>query len=372
MKRPRKVALISVHDYPREDYSAYWAIEVSGSDEEGYRWAARIFSHEPVAWEWKGTKYTTRPEAPTPVYPEPVKITQAKYLLLDAVAQEKVRFSQDAWREACAKVYEAHPKALHLVDEALDVVKTRDEADTAAQTWVLERMPKYRRPNLPTLTDAEIEASRLEYDAARARAEFGRCDQIRGRLRSRGVVLTAPEKASDTASSKISRQKGFALALGPAGLVGVAIADLFGELAGKARDLVLMALGYSTTVRNERLQRVQVNIDLGAGAGLFRIYDGTRPATCGTATTKLAELTFTDPCAPSASGGVLTMSAITADASADATGTATWFRCVDSTGTCCVDGAVGTSGSDLNLNTTSINTGVQVSVSSFTITAGNA
>jgi hypothetical protein len=66
------------------------------------------------------------------------------------------------------------------------------------------------------------------------------------------------------------------------------------------------------------------------------------------------------------------MSAITADASANATGTATWFRCVDSTGTCCVDGNVGTSGSDLNLNSTSINSGVQVSVTSFTITAGNA
>jgi hypothetical protein len=355
MKRPRKVALISVHDYPREDYSAYWAIEVSGSDEEGYRWAARIFSHEPVAWEWKRTKYTTRPDAPQPVYPRDLPKT--------ATAAE-----QEARRQEISRIYEAHPKPLHLLVEALDVVKTRDEADTAAQTWVLERMPRYRRADVPTLTDTEIETLRAEFDAARARGEFGRCDQIRGRLRSRGVLLTAPEKAGDTASSKISRQKGFALALGPAGLVGVAIADLF----GRASDLVLMALGYSTTVRNERVQRVQVNIDLGAGAGLFRIYDGTRPATCGTATTKLAELTFTDPCAPSASGGVLTMSAITSDASADATGTATWFRCVDSTGTCCVDGAVGTSGSDLNLNTTSINLGVQVSVSSFTITAGNA
>jgi hypothetical protein len=251
------------------------------------------------------------------------------------------------------------------------VTKTRDEADAAAQQWVLSKMPAFRRPSVPTLTDAEIEKMLDDYDAARLDKQFGTCDRIAGKLRSRGVLITPPVNASDTQRSTAHRQKGHALALGPAGLAGLIIGDLVGKLLGKARELVLMTIAYSTVVRNERLQRVQVNIDLGAGAGLLRIYDGSRPATCGTATTKLAELTFTDPAAPSASGGVLTMSAITADASADATGTATWFRCVDSTGTCCVDGSVATSASDLNLNTTSINTGVQVSVSSFVLTAGN-
>lgn len=133
-----------------------------------------------------------------------------------------------------------------------------------------------------------------------------------------------------------------------------------------------MAISYSTTVRNNRLNQVRDAIDGGAGAGLLRIYDGTRPATCGTATTLLAELTFSDPCAGAAASGVLTMSAITADSSANATGTASWFRAVDSTGTCCIDGNTGTSGSDLNLNSTSIASGQQVSITSFTITAGNA
>jgi hypothetical protein len=77
--------------------------------------------------------------------------------------------------------------------------------------------------------------------------------------------------------------------------------------------------------------------------------------------------------APAASGAVLTLNAITQDASADATGTATWFRLVKSDGTTHVlDGDVGTSGSDLNLNSTSITSGATVSVTSFTITAGNA
>ena len=68
----------------------------------------------------------------------------------------------------------------------------------------------------------------------------------------------------------------------------------------------------------------------------------------------------------------MTFSAITADASANATGTATWARLVDSTGTCAVDMNVGTSGSDLNLNSTSISTGQEVSITSAVITEGNA
>lgn len=137
-------------------------------------------------------------------------------------------------------------------------------------------------------------------------------------------------------------------------------------------EQLVYALGINSTVRNTRLNAIRDAIDAGAGAGLLRIYDGTRPATCGTATTLLAELICSDPSAANASGGVLTFSAITADSSANATGTATWHRLVDSTGTCVFDGAVGTSGSDLNLNSTAINTGVQVSCSSYTITEGNA
>lgn len=133
-----------------------------------------------------------------------------------------------------------------------------------------------------------------------------------------------------------------------------------------------MAIGLSTTVRNAQANAVRDAIDGGAGAGLLRIYSGTRPATGGTATTLLAELTFSDPCAPAASSGVLTFSAITADSSANATGTATWARAVDSAGTFVVDMSVGTSGADINLNSTSIQSGASVSISSMTYTVGDA
>lgn len=131
-----------------------------------------------------------------------------------------------------------------------------------------------------------------------------------------------------------------------------------------------MALGYDVSIRNAQLDAITTRA--GASA-LLRFYSGSRPATGGTATTKLAELTCNATFAPSASGGVLTLNAITADSSADATGTATWFRIVKSDGTTFVmDGDVGTSGSDLNMNSTSFTAGGSVSTTSFTITAGNA
>jgi hypothetical protein len=134
-----------------------------------------------------------------------------------------------------------------------------------------------------------------------------------------------------------------------------------------------MALGFVTALRNTRLDAITTRQDGGSGAALLRIYDGSRPATGGTATTLLAELTLSDPSASAASSGTLTYSAITADSSANATGTATWFRIVQSDGsTHVMDGSVGTSGSDLNLNTTSIVSGAQVSISSFVLTEGNA
>lgn len=131
-----------------------------------------------------------------------------------------------------------------------------------------------------------------------------------------------------------------------------------------------MALGFVVAVRNNELDEITALIDVSA-AGLLRIYDGTRPATGGTATTLLAELTMSATSFPAASSGAMTANSITDDSSADATGTATWFRITDSTGAAVIDGDVGTSGSDLNLNTVSITAGVTVSVTSLVLTAGN-
>jgi hypothetical protein len=130
-----------------------------------------------------------------------------------------------------------------------------------------------------------------------------------------------------------------------------------------------MALGYVAGLRNAKLDAITT---FAGNSGKLRIYSGTRPATGGAATTLLAELTCNATFAPAASGGVLTLNAITQDSSADSTGTASCFRLLKSDGTTIVlDGNVGTSGSDLNLNTTSLVTGAAVQVTSFTITDGN-
>lgn len=127
--------------------------------------------------------------------------------------------------------------------------------------------------------------------------------------------------------------------------------------------------GYSTALRNAR----QDAITTAAGASAkLRIYNGTRPATGGTATTLLAELTCNATFAPAASGGVLTLNAITSDTAADASGTATWARLVTSGGGFVADFSVGTSGAEINLNTVSIVAGANVSVTSAVITEGNA
>lgn len=108
-----------------------------------------------------------------------------------------------------------------------------------------------------------------------------------------------------------------------------------------------------------------------ANNGYIRIYSGSIPATPETAAsgTLLAELRFGATAFGSAASGVITANAITQDSSADATGTAGYYRALQSDGTTALwDGTVGTSGADLNLNSTSISAGVIVQITSLTVT----
>ena len=129
-----------------------------------------------------------------------------------------------------------------------------------------------------------------------------------------------------------------------------------------------MSVGYSTTLRNARLDAITSAI---GASGFLRIYDGTRPASGGAATTLLAQLTLSATFAPGASLGTLTASAIGSDASADATGTATWARLTTSGGVFVADMGVGTSGQEVTLNTVSIVITGTVACTSLVITAGN-
>ena len=105
--------------------------------------------------------------------------------------------------------------------------------------------------------------------------------------------------------------------------------------------------------------------------GYLRIYSGSQPTDADTAIgaqVKLAELRFGTPAFGSAVAGVATANAITGDFNTVA-GTAAWFRILKSDGTTVIcDGTVGTSGCDINLNTTTIDTSGSVNITTFTYT----
>lgn len=115
-------------------------------------------------------------------------------------------------------------------------------------------------------------------------------------------------------------------------------------------------------------------VDAGTAAVLI-IYSGTAPANADAAlsgNTVLAQLTMSATAfgSPTDTGSAarLTANAITADSSADATGTASFFRILTQAGgTVTSQGTVGTSASDLILNTTAITLGSTVSVTAATV-----
>lgn len=123
-----------------------------------------------------------------------------------------------------------------------------------------------------------------------------------------------------------------------------------------------MAVTYPTSLKSTRMTAVRDAIDAGAGPGTIEI------GTTGMASV-LATLTLSDP-SGNVANGVLTFSAI-ANATAAATGTAAEARIKDSAGNVVISGlTVGTSGANINLNSTSITAGGTVSLSSGTITHG--
>lgn len=126
--------------------------------------------------------------------------------------------------------------------------------------------------------------------------------------------------------------------------------------------------------RNAMLDALRILIDTGAGAGTVKFYDGAMPDDADDAIgaqVLLAELFFSDPAAPAASGGVLTLDSITEDSAADASGTVTWARVEDSNGNNIFDCDVTASGGGggIELNTVNIVIGGPVRITAFTLTA---
>ena len=137
-----------------------------------------------------------------------------------------------------------------------------------------------------------------------------------------------------------------------------------------------MGLQYSTTVRNAQLDALETAVGVSA---VLKIYDLTAsaPANCAAAITGtvLATMTLPSDWMAAASAGSKAMSGTWQDASADAAGTADFWRLfasdgttVHAQGTCTATGG----GGDLTLDNPVIAAGQSVTVTSFTISAGNA
>ena len=135
-----------------------------------------------------------------------------------------------------------------------------------------------------------------------------------------------------------------------------------------------MALQYSVTVRNAKLDAVETAIGTSA---VLKIRSGSAPSDCAQADsgTVLATITLPSDWMAAASSGSKAKSGTWQDSSADATGTAGHFRLYASDGTTChAQGTVTATGGggDLTLDNVSIASGQSVTISSFTLTAGNA
>lgn len=112
--------------------------------------------------------------------------------------------------------------------------------------------------------------------------------------------------------------------------------------------------------------------------GKIHIYSGTRPAnpdTAVTATEKiLASFTLPADAFGTASSGQITLLgtpySTTGTTDAGTGTTATWFRMMNNAATPApvIDGSVGTTGTDMTLNTASISSGVTVQLTGGTLT----
>lgn len=133
-----------------------------------------------------------------------------------------------------------------------------------------------------------------------------------------------------------------------------------------------MALQYSDTVRNAKLDAVETAISTSPFLFLF---SGSPPANVATANsgTLIAVLPLPVDWMDAASGGSKAKSGTWQDTSADASGTIGHFRIFAAGNTAChIQGTCANSGADMNFDNNVVNSGQQVTVSTFTLNAGNA
>jgi hypothetical protein len=132
-----------------------------------------------------------------------------------------------------------------------------------------------------------------------------------------------------------------------------------------------MAIQLSVAVRNGRLDSFETVCGTSA---VMKIFTGSPPANCAAADsgTVLATVNLPSDWMAAASGGTKAKSGTWEDLSADNTGVAGHFRIYDTgVATCHMQGTVGTSGTDMIVDSTSFTATQAFTVNSFTLTDGN-
>jgi hypothetical protein len=137
-----------------------------------------------------------------------------------------------------------------------------------------------------------------------------------------------------------------------------------------------MSLQYSVTLRDNQLAQIQATVESSA-AGSLVIYGGatavTVPSACSVAATGtvLATMTLPDPFMTTAAAGTVTMTATwPTNTTVTTAGTAAYFRVLDSSSNVHMQGTcVGTP--DLTLNNTVLAAGQTITVTQFSVSAGN-
>lgn len=133
-----------------------------------------------------------------------------------------------------------------------------------------------------------------------------------------------------------------------------------------------MSFQYSVALRNAKLNTIDTTVGTSA---TLKIFSGAEPANCAAADPTGLLATITLPASPwgSASAGAIALAG-TWSVSASGTGTAASFRIYDNVPTCHIQGNITATGGggDMTLDNTSIASGQTITVTTFTITSGNA
>lgn len=133
-----------------------------------------------------------------------------------------------------------------------------------------------------------------------------------------------------------------------------------------------MAFQFSVAARNAALDAIETAIGV---SPTLELRTGAPPATCATADsgTVLATMALPSDWLAAASGGSKALAGTWQDAAADAAGTVGHFR-IKQGATCHIQGTVSITGGggDMTLDNNVLAVGQQVTITSFTLTAGGA